>query len=346
VAAEVAVAASVSLPTATFALSGTVAKTSAVFLRRDRRPGRVVLARVEHVGYLRQASRAGPDPDGNELPAVSRLVRDGLTEASRTRPYLGSALTITSTDPLVALVAADSLHTLDPSRLDPAAMLARRLIVDQGGMELRELLRARRATAARRADPPYISVLHVDELGTVDWHAVAEHTPITPGRLVEPGDIIVSLLNPSKLRAAVIPPQAEPMQVSGEFGVFTPTCDPYAVLGILYSRGVRTQLRPLGRGTSSSRRRIDVQDVLSLVVPRLSAESLRDLGRAVRDAETLVDQGRERLRRQFASVDTAASAPPLDTADSAPPDPADSAAALDTPASVAPTVSTMAAGAS
>jgi type I restriction enzyme M protein len=41
----------VSLPPATFALSGTVARTSALFLRRDGadRP-RVVLARVEHVG--------------------------------------------------------------------------------------------------------------------------------------------------------------------------------------------------------------------------------------------------------------------------------------------------------
>jgi hypothetical protein len=299
---EVAVAASVSLPTATFALSGTVAKTSAVFIRRDRRPRHVVLARVEHVGYLRQASRAGPDPDGNELPTVSRLVRDNLAAAGRTAAHAGTALTIASTDPLVALVAADSLHTLDPSRLDPAAMLARRLIVDQGGMELRELLRARKTTAARQAVPPFVSVLHVDELGTVDWHAVVGHTPITPGRLVEPGDVIVSLLNPSKLRAAVIPPAAAPMQVSGEFGVFSADCDPYAVLGILYSPGVRAQLRPLGRGTSSSRRRIDVQDVLSLVVPRLSAESLRELGRSVRDAERLVNQGRESLRRQFASV--------------------------------------------
>jgi type I restriction enzyme M protein len=307
-AAEVDVAANVSLPTATFALSGTVAKTSAVFIRRARPPRHVVLARVEHVGYLRQGGRAGPDPEGNELPTVSHLVRDNLARAGE------ATLTIASTDPLVAVAAADSLRTLDPSRLDPVAMQARRLIVGRGGVELRRLLRARKATPARQAEPPYISVLHVDELGTVDWHAVSDHAPITPGRLVQPGDVIVSLLNPSKLRAAVIPPQGGPIQVSGEFGVFTASCDPYAVLGILYSRGVRAQLSPLGRGTSSSRRRIDVEDVLSLVVPNLSGESLRTLGRSVRDGELLVNQGRERLRRQFASLDATDSAD-VDSAD-------------------------------
>ena len=302
-AGEVAVVASVSLPTATFALSGTVAKTSAVFIRRTPVRRHVVLARVEHVGYLRQAGRASPDPDGNELPDVSRLVRDSLAKAGED----ATALAVTSTDPLVAVAAPDSLLTLDPSRLDPVAMQARRHIISHGAVELRELLRVRKATPARRAEPPYISVLHVDELGTVDWHAVAEHTPATPGRLVEPGDIIVSLLNPSKLRAAVIPQSAAPMQVSAEFGVFTTDIDPYAMLGLLYAASVRAQLSPLGRGTSSSRRRIDAEDVLSLVVPKHSADVLRDLGRAVREAEALVNHGRESLRRQFASVDATGS---------------------------------------
>jgi type I restriction enzyme M protein len=107
------VAANVSLPTATFALSGTVAKTSAIFLRRGRSPGRVGLARVDHVGYLRQAGRAAPDPRGSDLPAVSRSLRRGLREA-------GAAETlVASTRPLVAIVPPG--HPYDPSRLDPGA---------------------------------------------------------------------------------------------------------------------------------------------------------------------------------------------------------------------------------
>jgi predicted RNA methylase len=290
---EVSLAATVSLPTATFALSGTVAKTSAVFLRRGRPLGRVVLARVEHVGYLRQAGKASPDPQGNELPAVSRLVRHGLRD--------GAPASL-SVDPLVAVGPVDSLRTLDPSRLDPEALAARQWLVEHGGVELRCLLEPKRAPQARKAGAPFISVLHVDELGTVDWPAARSHTPVTPGRLAEPGDVIVSLLNPSKLRAAVIPPDGAVVQVSSEFGVFRAQCDPYAVVGILYSARVRAQLRPLGRGTSSSRRRIDAQDVLSLVVPSLTATALADLARSVREAGMLVSEGRERLLAQFGAV--------------------------------------------
>ncbi len=290
---RVGLAANVSLPTATFALSGTVAKTSAVFLRKDRRPRHVALARVEHVGYLRRAGRAAADPEGNELPAIPGLIHDGLSRAD------DATLTIESAEPLVAVAAAGSLHSLDPARLDPDAMHARRWLIDRGGIELRELLSARKALPAVRAAPPYVSILHVDDVGTVDWHSAAAHTPITPGLLVGEGDVIVSLLNPSKLRAAVIPAGVASVQVSGEFGVFRAACDPYAVLGILYSQWVRAQLTPLGRGTSSSRRRIDVEDVLSLIVPKLADGPLVELGRAVRDASALVAEGRERLWRLF-----------------------------------------------
>lgn len=295
-ASDVALAANVSLPATTFALSGTVARTSAVFLRRGRRPRHAVLARVEHVGYLRQAGKAAPDPDGNELPAISGLVNAGLARAGE------ATLVISSTDPLVAVAATDSLLTLDPSRLDPAAMEARRWLVERGGVELRELLVAKKAPQARRPGSPFVSVLHVDELGTVDWHAARTHAPMTPGRLVDEGDLIVSLLNPSKLRATVIPAGTGPVQVSSEFGVFAAGCDPFAVLGILYSPRVRAQLSPLGRGTSSSRRRIDADDVLSLVVPALSPAALAETGRAIRTAGVLVDEGRLALRRQFEAV--------------------------------------------
>jgi hypothetical protein len=146
---------------------------------------------------------------------------------------------------------------------------------------------------------PFISVLHVDDLGTVDWPAARAHTPMTPGVVVNDTDVIVSLLNPSKVRAAVVPAGTGPVQVSAEFGVFSASCDPYAVVGILYSERVRAQLRPLGTGTSSSRRRIDAEDVLSLVVPKYAASALDEIGRAVREAGSLVAQGRDRLRRQF-----------------------------------------------
>jgi hypothetical protein len=275
------IAAMVSLPTSTFALSGTVAKTSAVFVVNRSGPRPLALARVQHVGYLRQAGRAAPDPAGNQLPAVPSLVRRVLGGGPP------------STSPLV--VAATSLASLDVARLDPAALAARAELVETGGIALGELLSEKKAPHARTPSSPYISVLHVDDVGAVDWHAASAHAPVTAGLLVDEGDIIVSLLNPSKLRAAVIPAGLGPVQVSNEFGVFTTDRDPYSVLGLLYAAPVRAQLRPLGKGTSSSRRRIDAADVLGLIVPKLDPTSLAGLGRRVREAHTLITRARAAL---------------------------------------------------
>jgi hypothetical protein len=294
---DVSLVASISLPTVTFALSGTVAKTSAVFLRRERAgaaPVHVALARAEHVGYLRQAGRAAPDPAGSDLPAIARSVVTGL---GRAEPSAAS-VAVESVAPLVAIVARDAVRSLDPSRLDPEAMAARQALAAAGGVELREYLDVVTAARPRSVTSPFVSVLHVDDVGTVDWHAANTHTPSTPGLLASPGDLIVSLLNPSRLRATVIPP-GPPVQVSGEFGVFRASGDPYGVLGLLYSAPVRAQLRPLGTGTSSSRRRIDAEDVLSLVVPKLSAAALDDLGATVRDAQHSIGEGRARLWDAF-----------------------------------------------
>jgi len=91
--------------------------------------------------------------------------------------------------------------------------------------------------------------------------------------------------------------------VVAEFGVFRAVVDPYAVLGLLQNPRVRAQLRPLGTGTSSSRRRIVTEDVLSVVVPRLDPAGLDRLGDAVRTAAAQVSDGRERLHQLFAQID-------------------------------------------
>ena len=201
-----------------------------------------------------------------------------------------------STQPLVAVVPAD-FGSYDPSRLDPDAVRARRALLDGGGIELRELLTARAGQRSRSAAvSPFVSVLHVDELGNVDWGEAETYAPKTAGLLVRGGQVIVSLLNPAKLRAAVIPAERARVQVSAEFGVFDAGDRPYAVLALLYSEQVRCQLRPLGRGTSSSRRRIDAEDVLSLVVPKLDDDRLAELDTVMSAAYASVAAGRAVLR--------------------------------------------------
>jgi len=125
--------AAVSLPRVTFALSGTVARTSALFIRQGstRRP-RLVLARVAHVGYTTRSSLPVPDPAGDELPAVAELVVGASTS--------DDPPAVVSEAPLV--VVADALTTLDASRLDPAAVAARRSLADAGCVRFSEYLTA------------------------------------------------------------------------------------------------------------------------------------------------------------------------------------------------------------
>lgn len=293
---DLSVAANISLPTSTFALSGTVAKTSAVFIQKRTSIHRTVLARVEHVGFIRQAGKAAVDPAGTEVPEVVTGIEKALTLGDSPVPLIR-----VSESPLVASIASEALVSLDPSRIDPAALASRSRLEQQGGVRLSEYLSSRRKQSQKRSDAglTFVSVLHVDALGVVSWPDAEQYEPTTPGQIAHAGEVFVSLLNPSKLRAAVVPRSIERVVCSGEFGVFKPLVNPYAVLGLLYHPDVQAQLKPLGRGTSSSRRRISASDVLGLVVPKLDFPELDALGAAVAAAMGKVEEGRSTLFRRY-----------------------------------------------
>jgi hypothetical protein len=189
-------------------------------------------------------------------------------------------------------------------------MRARASVMNAGGVELRDLVTAVRPRRARQVRRPYVSVLHIDDLGNVNWGDADANVPATPGIAARGGELIVSLLNPARLRAAVIPEHVAEVQVSPEFGVFAPNDRPYAVLALLLTDPVRRQLRPLGRGTSSSRRRIEAEDILSLAVPKLDDDRLSELDARMRAAYAAVAGGNDALRGTVAGLGFSAAAPP------------------------------------
>lgn len=293
---ELTVVANVSLPTSTFALSGTVAKTSAVFLRKTSKSNRTILGRVEHVGFIRQAGKAASDPHGTQLPDLVTGVNKALSLDAAPEPILQ-----VSDEPLVATVANPALISRDPSRIDPLALQSRARLEAEGGVPISNYLSSRRKRLQRKTDlvDTFVSVLHVDALGVVSWPDAEAYRPTTPGQVAVSGEVLVSLLNPSKLRAAVVPDGRREILCSSEFGVFTASIDPYAVLGLLYHPSVQAQLRPLGRGTSSSRRRIGTEDVLNLIVPRHTDAELSKLGSRIATALRQVEEGRSGLFESY-----------------------------------------------
>ncbi|HET8536798.1 MAG TPA: N-6 DNA methylase [Solirubrobacteraceae bacterium] len=267
---DVSVEANISLPTATFALAGTVARTSALIIRKQAaRRSHVFLARAEHVGYLKQGSSSVPDPQGDDLPAITRSANKAFSTH-----ITGAGVRFLSRAPLAAVVPADELTTLDPARVDPDAVEARQALRGVGAPFRDRLVAMKRRQRAATGSLPFISVLHIDDLGAIAWHEARSYAPTTPGLEAHPGELIVSLLNPRKLRASVIPDDGGPVLCSSEFGVFRPLGDPYEVLVLLHHPHARAQLAPLGRGTSSSRRRISPDDLLDVLAPAIAAKHL------------------------------------------------------------------------
>ena len=76
----------VSLPTETFSISGTGAKTSFIYLQKKRhiaeKQGAVYMAVAEHVGYLKKGKSEAPDPAGNDLVAIASSYMSTATEGA------------------------------------------------------------------------------------------------------------------------------------------------------------------------------------------------------------------------------------------------------------------------
>lgn len=278
---EASIEAVVSLPSVTFSLGGTMAKTSAVFLRRGlSNQKHIYLSRADHVGYIKQGGSAAIDPDGDDLPDIACTIERAVAE-NGSRPTK-----LLSRTPMVAVIGLDTFTSVNVASLDPDAVEARETLRAAGCVELREFLRpvSRRRRLINTNDVPFISVLHVNDLGMVSWRDAKDYRPSTPGLSARPGEILISLLNPRKFRATVVPDRYPVVQCSAEFGLFETAANPYAVLTLLQHPLVRAQVAPLGRGTSSSRRRIEAEDVLGLLVPRRDSDWFAAAGRQVQEA--------------------------------------------------------------
>ncbi len=258
-AAKVELLAVVSLPRQTFALSGTAAKTSFLVLRRrdDARPApQVFVARSEHVGYVQRGRRLESDPEGNDLPEIADAF---VFHAS------GGPMPLGPWD----VVPRSALRR----GLDANGTVLAHHAVD--GPRLKEVATPRKKRSrGRRADDHYfLSILHVGSDCLADWVAARGYSPKTPGRECGEGDVLVSCLNPQIPRVTFIPAGVGAGLCSAEFAVLQPkNIHPAKLALLIRSDPVTAYLAASGRGTSSSRRRIDVEQLLDARVPDLSVD--------------------------------------------------------------------------
>lgn len=117
----------------------------------------------------------------------------------------------------------------------------------------------------------FVSVLHVDNKGYLDRGAASEYYPESPGREAKPDDILVSCINPAANRIAVCDDMKGTIACSPEFAILeSKELPPHYLAFVLRSDLVYRQMIHLGKGTSSSRRRIDEEELFDLEIPVVS----------------------------------------------------------------------------
>lgn len=242
----------VSLPVRTFALGGTVAKTSFLVVTKDRCTRSLYVAVSHHLGFLKKGNRRAPDPKGNDLAPIAEEFRRGEERVGR---FVGD--------------------WREYDRLVVPTLLASQRHQSRSGTQLGDLAVPLRTYLSVRTSATrhfHVSVLDVDETGLIDVLAALRNRPTTKGIACRPGDVLVSCINPRIWRVALVPDLPGEWSCSAEFVVLRPKRraeGPRLALALHHSDAMNA-VRALAGGTSSSRQRVPKEHVLSIRVPAIT----------------------------------------------------------------------------
>jgi type I restriction-modification system DNA methylase subunit len=246
------VAAVVSLPSVTFSLGGTVAKTSFLIVQKqvERQDKPMYVALAHQVGFVKRGKKRGDDPKGNDLLKIA-------TEFGAAAPVLGRVVECWRTHD--SFVAARMMHVEDASsgKKTPLADLVKMMRDFKNDSGAGERF--------------HVSVLDVDATGLIDMIAASRNEPMSKGLSCHPGDVLVSCMNPRIWRVAVIPNILGTWSCSPEFVVLRPKPgqDPWRIALALHHPSVVQAVQAKAKGTSSSRQRVPKDRVLTVSVPEL-----------------------------------------------------------------------------
>lgn len=252
--ASLHIAAVVSLPSVTFALGGTMAKTSFLIVQKQEEPRDkpLYVAVAHHVGFVKRGNKRADNPSGNDLMRIA-------DEFGSSRPGIGRSASCWRNHE--SFIVARLMHALE----DGTTSGKKTLLADLVSM-IRDF---QKDWGVKDGERFHISVLDVDATGLIDIVAAIGNQPQSKGLECQPGDILISCMNPKIWRVAVIPKMAGSWSCSPEFVVLRPKkgLDPWKVALALHHPSVALAVQAMAKGTSSSRQRVPKDRVLSVSVP-------------------------------------------------------------------------------
>ena len=247
----VEVRALVSLPAVTFAFGGTVAKTSFLILSKENAPtyAPLFVAHAQHIGFLKRGNRRVPDKGGNDLPKIVHNYADCVGEGASWGPNWRRWARL-------GLSAAS--RTQDRGAGERLLQLVR---------PVREFTTVDFGT--KRSF--HISVLDVDETGLIDVISCRRNDPASRVLACNPGDVLLSCINPRIWRVTVVPNLEGKWTCSSEFLVLRPRheASSWELSMRLHHHAFRTVVQAMAGGTSSSRQRVNKDEVPLVAVPRI-----------------------------------------------------------------------------
>lgn len=288
----------IELPATTFAQAGTRTKTSVLYLQKGRSatPPPTFMAICGDLGFQvssRKGVQVKVSEGANDLPVILEAYRSSRHHDALDAPHIESEVPSCVRIPeAVALSGSWTPSHYSAARYASVASMSRNAEVDL--VPLRDLVEfcgdRRRASKWTKGDA-FISVLHILGEGFVDAAAALSYSPKTPGIPVEPGEILMSKINPRIPRVCVAPDFRRTALCSSEFEVMRPSngLSAYALAYLLQTSAVQDQVKSLTSGTSASHNRIRTSELAEVMVPvprkgTSAAESLKHVTAQYEDA--------------------------------------------------------------
>lgn len=295
-ASVVTVKAIVELPAVTFAQAGTRTKTAVLYLQKGRTPeqqNRVFLAVSKDLGF-QVSSRKGVQmkilEGKNDLPAIFTAYQTfGQNTVEDDVSVILSNPSCVAAPESAVLRSSWTPNHYSAARFETVAAIRRENVFDLVPLaELVDFCADSRRNIGWKEGWAYISVLHILGEGFVDIGGALSYSPKTPGVPVEPGELLISRINPRIPRTCVTPDFGVKTLCSTEFEVMRPkdrAFDTYALAYLLQTGVVQKQIQSLTSGTSASHNRIRTSELAQVLIP-LPREGT---GRGTEIAELIVE---------------------------------------------------------
>ena len=226
------------LPVATFALGGTVAKTSILFIAKDIKI-KTKSKDIFHIGFLKKGNNKVLDACGNDLESFVATELPNLKKSGQDNKGVDWR-EFTSLSPKI--LNLKSINLDDHEQVSNVAKITKNYFSSEPG-----------------DNHFHVTIQDVDDTGTINLINCGKFFPVTKPLQCEPYDLLVSCLNPKIWRVALVPNLKNiDWTCSPEFAVLRTKSkkEAFRLFFAFQTSFVKDQVIALGKGTSSSRQRV------------------------------------------------------------------------------------------